>query len=316
MARKFIGDIRPGDSVQQAFLVRDKQLRTQRSGSFYIDLELMDKTGVVSGKFWDASQDLFDAFAADDFVLVKGRAETYRGKLQLVVSDIRRLDPAQADLADFLPQTAKDIPKLVARVREVAGGMANPHLKALLASFLGDAEFLAGFQRAPAGVSIHHACLGGLLEHTVGVLELALLVAAHYPNVNRDLLAAGAILHDVGKVESFDYARGFRYSDAGGLIGHLPLGASMIERRAAAIDGFPRPLLEHLLHLILSHHGEYQYGSPILPATAEAIALHYIDNLDAKLNAFDTALLDDWNPQDNWTEWVRAFDRRLYKKRV
>jgi len=316
MARKFIEEIRPGDTVQQAFLLRDRQLRTQRDGAFYMDLELADRTGVVPSKFWNATRDLFEAVKPDDFVMVRARAESYRGKLQLAVTDVRRIESSSVDLEEFLPRTRKDVAALTARLREVVAGMGDAHLRALLDAFLGDADFLRGFQRAPAGVSIHHACLGGLLEHTAAVLELALKVADAYPNLNRDLLAAGAILHDIGKIESFDFERGFRYTDAGGLVGHLPLGASMIEQKAATLQAFPRPLLHQLLHLIYSHHGQYEFGSPVLPATAEAIALHYLDNLDAKLAAFETALLEDQNEQDNWTDWQRAFDRRLFKGRV
>jgi len=315
MPRKFVEDIRPGDSIEQAFLVREKNLRTSRSGSLYIDLELMDKTGVVPAKFWDASQLLYESFDRGDFVAVKATAETYRDKLQLVVTHLRRLEPSQADIAEFLPQTKKGVGALVARLREVAAAVGNLHLRALLDSFLGDTEFMAAFTTVPGGVSIHHACLGGLLEHTVAVVELALVVAERYPNLDRDLLVAGCILHDVGKVESLDCSRGFRYTDAGGLIGHLPLGASMVERRAGEISGFPRQLLDLLLHMILSHHGDYQYGSPVLPATAEAVALHYLDNLDAKLNAFETALLADIDEADDWTGWSRVFNRRLFKGR-
>jgi len=316
MARKFIADLHPGDTVQDVFLVRDKQLRTQRDGAFYMDIELVDRTGVVPSKFWNASRELFEAFAPDDFVLVKARAESYRGKLQLVVTDVRRVEAASVDVEDFLPSTTKSVGQLMARVREVVKGMQDTRLQALLEAFLADAEFVRGFQRAPAGVSIHHATLGGLLEHTVAVTNLALRLADGYPNLNRDLLAAGALLHDIGKVESFDYERGFRYTDAGGLIGHLNIGASLIERKAAGIEGFPRPLLDQLLHLILSHHGAYEFGSPMLPATAEAIALHFLDNLDAKLAAFEVALRADVDDQANWTEWNRVFDRRLFKPKV
>jgi len=316
MARKFIEEIRPGDTVQETFLVRDKQLRTQRDGAFYLDIELVDRTGVAPSKFWNATRELFEAFAPDDFVAVKARAESYRGKLQLVVTDVRRVEAASVDITEFLPSTTKSVPGLLARVREIVKGMQDARLKALLEAFLADPEFVRGFQRVPAGVSIHHACLGGLLEHTVAVANLALRLTEGYPNLNRDLLVAGALLHDIGKIESFAYERGFRYTDAGGLIGHLSIGASLVERKAAGIEAFPRPLLEHLLHLILSHHGAYEFGSPVLPATAEAIALHYLDNLDAKLAAFETALLADVDEQANWTEWVRAFDRRLFKLRV
>ena len=316
MARKFIEDIQAGDTVQQAFLVQAKQLRTQRNGAFFLDLELVDRTGVVSAKHWDATPELFESFEENDFILVKAHGETYRRKLQLVVTDLKRLDAAGVDITEFLPTTKKDVGALVARLREIAGGLADPHLKALLAAFLDDGELMDGFLRAPGGVAIHHACLGGLLEHTAAVTELALEVAERYPNLNRDLLVAGAILHDIGKIASFDYSRAFRYTDVGGLVGHLPIGAMMIERRARELDGFPEPLLEQLLHLILSHHGAYEYGSPTLPATAEALALHYLDNLDAKLGAFDQALLRDSDPHTNWTEWDRVFERRLFKKRV
>jgi len=316
MARKYIADIRPGDSVQQPFLVREKQFRTQRNGAFYIDLLLTDRTGIVPAKMWNASQEVFESLAEDDFVLVKARGETYRKKLQLVVTDVQPIEGAEVDLADFLPQTRKDIRTLVARLREVANGIDNEHLRALLAAFLDDTDFLSRFRRAPGGVGIHHACLGGLLEHTVAVTELALVVADAYPTLNRDLLAAGAVLHDIGKIEAFDYTRGFRYTDPGGLVGHLTLGAVMVEERVRGLDGFPDALRQQLRHLILSHHGQHEFGSPVLPATAEAIALHYIDNLDAKLNAFETAMLEDWDPQSNWTEWNRVFERRLFKGRV
>ncbi len=316
MARKFITDIRPGDTIQQVFLVRDKQLRTQRDGAFYMDVELADRSGVAPGKFWNATRELYEAFDPDDFVTVKARAESYRGKLQLVVTDVRRADAASVDVAEFLPSTTKRLPDLLARLREIVGGIEDLRLRALLGLFLDDADFMRRFQRAPAGVSVHHATLGGLLEHTVAVANLALRLTDGYPNLNRGLLGAGAILHDIGKIDAFEFERGFRYSDAGGLLGHLSIGASMVERKAAQLDGFPRPLLDQLLHLILSHHGQYEFGSPILPATAEAIALHYLDNLDAKLNAFETALLEDVDEQANWTDWVRAFDRKLFKRKV
>lgn len=316
MARKFIEDITPGDSLEQAFLVRSKALRTNRNGALYLDLELQDRTGVVPAKLWDASPGLNESFAEDDFVLVKARSEEYRGKLQLVVGHVTRLEPGKVELADFLPSTKKDVLALAERLREVAAEVGNPHLAALLEAFLGDEEFMSPFRRAPAGVRLHHACLGGLLEHTVGVVELARLVAERYPMVNRDLLLAGAILHDVGKTRELGYERSFRYTDAGGLVGHISMGARMVERRATEIEGFPATLLDQMLHLVLSHHGKHEFGAPVLPATAEAITLHYIDNLDAKLYAFEAAMLGDQDPTTNWTEWNRVFERRLFKGRA
>ncbi|MFP4058523.1 MAG: 3'-5' exoribonuclease YhaM family protein [Candidatus Brocadiia bacterium] len=313
MPRIFVADARPGDVLQQPFLVQSKDLRTQRSGALYLDLELMDRTGVVPAKMWDADRELYEAIAEDDLVMVKARAETYRRKLQLVVTDLRPVQPSEVSLEDFLPSTKQDVASLVRRLRALAAEVAEPHLAALLGAFLDDREFLAAFQRAPGGLTIHHAWLGGLLEHTVAVAELARGVGERYPNLDRDLLLAGAILHDIGKVESFDYSRALRYTDAGGLVGHLPMGAAMVARRAEALGGFPRPLLEQLQHLILSHHGQHEFGSPVLPATAEAIALHYIDNLDAKLGAYELALLGDEDERSRWTSWNRVFGRRLFK---
>jgi len=314
--RTFVEDIKPGEMIEQPFLVQAKQLRTQRNGAFFLDLELADRTGVVPAKCWDATTELFESFAEDDFILVRAQGETYRRRLQLVVLDLKLIDPAEVDPADFLPATKKDVDELAARLSELVEGIENPHLNALLTAFFEDEDFRSQFSQAPAAVSIHHAWLGGLLEHTLAVAELAVALAERYPNLNRDLLVAGAILHDVGKIEQFDYSRSFRYTDAGGLLGHLPIGMRMVEQRAAELEDFPPDLLDQLSHMILSHHGEYQYGSPVLPATAEAMALHYLDNLDAKLVAFDQALLRDQNPQANWTDWNRIFERRLFKKRV
>jgi 3'-5' exoribonuclease len=314
MARKYIADIQAGDSMQQAFLVQSKQLRTQRNGSFFLDLELVDRTGVVPAKMWDATQVLFESFAEDGFILVKARGETYRRKLQLVVTDLRRMEPSEVDIEEFLPRTTKDVEAMLGRLGEIARAMSHEHLRQLVEAFLADEDFVSAFRRAPGGVSIHHAWLGGLLEHTLAVTELALGLAERYPNLNRDLLAAGAIVHDIGKIAELGYTRGFRYTDAGGLVGHLTLGAMMVAERAAGIEGFPDLLLQEVQHLILSHHGQHAYGSPLLPATAEAVALHHIDNIDAKLIAFDQELLRDQNEQSTWTEWSRVFDRRLFKR--
>ena len=316
MARKFIEDIRPGDSLEQAFLVRSKQLRTQRNGAFFLDLELMDRTGVVPAKFWDATLVLNDSFAENDFVTARCRSEIYRKKLQLVVTSTVKLDPSTIDLTEFLPSTRKDVKKLLKRLGKLAAEIDNKPLKKLVQSFLEDEEFMERLRRAPAGVSMHHACLGGLLEHTVGVAELAFEVAERYPMVNRDLLLAGAILHDVGKTEELDCSHGFTYTDAGGLVGHIAIGAMMVARRAQAIEDFPDTVRDQMLHLVLSHHGQHDFGAPVLPATAEAVALHYLDNLDAKLFAFEAAMLGDVDPQSNWTEWNRVFERKLFKGRI
>jgi 3'-5' exoribonuclease len=240
--------------------------------------------------------------------MVRANVETYMGRMQLVISHVKRLDDEEVSLADFLPASEHDPKEMMKELGEIIATVETPHLKELLDAFFSDEKFAASFAKCPAAVSLHHAFLGGLLEHTLCVTRMAVEVAGHYEHLDRDMLIAGAILHDLGKVEEIEHARVFKYSDRGGLIGHLVIGAYEIEKRAAKIKGFPPEKLTELQHLILSHHGEYIYGSPKLPMTAEAMALHYLDNLDAKMQAFREA-----EPAEgNWTEWLRMFERRLY----
>lgn len=313
MPRIMIQDLQTGQAVEQPFLVHEKELRTTRTGSLYITTELGDRTGRIPARMWDATQQVFDSFQPDDFVRVKGRVETYKGRLQLIVEAIEPSRDAEIDIADFLPATNKDVAAMYARLIEIAKMVKRPGLRKLLASFLKDAQFSARFRKAPAAVRYHHAFLGGLLEHTLGVAEMAVAVAERYPDLDGDMLLTGVILHDIGKIEEFSYDRAFSYSDSGGLLGHLYIGSRMIEERAAGIDELGRSDTEALVHLMLSHHGEYEYQSPKLPMTAEAMTVHFLDNLDAKLNAFRSAMLDDRDPENHWTEWNRMFERRLFK---
>jgi len=313
MPRKMIQDLKSGDQIDQLFLLRSKLLRTARNGSLYMQLEFVDRTGVMPGRMWDASQELFDTFQPDDFVRVKGRVETYQNRLQTVVSFIQPRPDSEVDVTDFLPTTNKDVGAMFDRLVEIAKTVKHPGLRKLLASFLKDPDISEKFRRAPAAVQYHHAFLGGLLEHTLGVSEMALVVAEQYPDLDRDMLVTGVILHDVGKINEFSYERSFSYTDSGELLGHLYIGARMVEERAADIPELSPQTAEALVHLILSHHGEYEYQSPKLPMTAEALAVHHLDNLDAKINAFRGAMLRDRDPESRWTEWNRMFERRLFK---
>ena len=308
-----IEDLKSGDEVKQLFLLRAKTLRSSRNNSLYMQLDLSDRTGMIPGRMWDAKQEVFDTFQPDDFVLVKGRVETYQNNLQLIVQFIEPRPESEADVADFIPTTHKDIDEMYDRIVEIAKTVKHSGLRKLLASFLKDEEISAKLRRCPAAVSYHHAVIGGLLEHTLGVSELALVVVEQYPDLDHDILIAGAILHDIGKVEEFDYARSFSYTDSGELLGHLYMGARMIEERSADIPEMTPEKVKSLAHLILSHHGAYEYQSPKLPMTAEALAVHHLDNLDAKINAFRAAMLKDRDPESRWTEWNRMFERKLFK---
>ena len=308
-----IEDLKSGDELKQLFLLRSKALRTARNNSLYMQLEFADRTGVMAGHMWDAKQELFDTFQPDDFVFVRGRVETYQNKLQAVVQSIEPRPESEADIADFIPTTNKDIGAMFDRLIEIAKLVTDPGLRKLLASFLKDDDIAGKLRRCPAAVSYHHAVIGGLLEHTLGVSELALAVADQYPDLDRDTFIAGVVLHDIGKIEEFQYERNFSYTDAGELLGHLYIGARMIEERAADIPEMTPDKVKALTHLILSHHGEYEYQSPKLPMTAEALAVHHLDNLDAKINAFRAAMLRDRDPESRWTEWNKMFERKLFK---
>ena len=308
-----IEGLKSGDEVKQLFLLKSKVLRASRNNSLYMQLDLSDRTGMLPGRMWDAKQEVFDTFQPDDFVLVKGRVETYQNNLQLIVHFIEPRPESEADIADFIPTTHKDIDAMYDRLVEIAKTVKDPGLRKLLASFLKDEEIAAKLRRCPAAVSYHHAVIGGLLEHTLGVSELALVVAEQYPDLDHDMFIAGSLLHDIGKINEFAYERSFSYTDSGELLGHLYMGARMIEERAAEVPEMTPEKTKSLAHLILSHHGAYEYQSPKLPMTAEALAVHHLDNLDAKINAFRGAMLRDRDSESRWTEYNRMFERRLFK---
>lgn len=313
MARKLVAELKDGDQFDQVFLLRSRTLREARNGSLYMLLELADRSGRIDGRLWDASQKLFDTLPTDKFVHAKGRIELYQAKLQAAVNWIEPAKDADIDVAEFLPATNKNVGQMMKRLTEIVESIKGAGLRDLLASFLGDAEFAKKFRTAPAAVEYHHACIGGLLEHTLSVTEMALLAASHYPDLDRDILIAGAIMHDAGKIEELSFEKSFSYTDAGQLVGHLYIGSRMIEERAKQIKTLKPETLALLTHLVLSHHGEYEFHSPTLPMTAEAITIHYLDNLDAKMNAFHNAMLKDRDSDSNWTEYNRMFERRLYK---
>lgn len=318
VVRRFVQSLADGDSVEEIYLVTDKQLRANRNGNLFIQVELRDRTGSISGRLWNAGEQLFRSFESGDFLLVKGKVQLFQGALQMILNHLDRVASEKVELSDFLPHTEQDVSKLYERLRTLLRKMANPHLRALAECFLMDGEFTEAFCKAPAGVRNHHAYVGGLLEHVVTMLDVADRIAPLYPELNRDLFLMGVFLHDIGKIRELSFSRSFSYSDEGQLIGHLVLGVEMLAEkaaRAAELTGerFPPELLLRLKHLILSHHGTYEFGSPRLPMTPEAIALHYLDNFDAKLNSFTREIRDDPNPSSAWTPYNQSLDRRLFK---
>lgn len=313
MQRKSVSELKKGDVIDQVFLVQKKELKTTRNGKSYIQAQFSDRTGAIIGRMWDATEALFQSFNDSDFVKIRGTLDTYQNNLQLIFKGVSKVDSSKVSIEDFLPRTQRDIGKMLQELKDLISSINNPYLKRLLTLFLEDADFCKALCSAPAAMEYHHAFIGGLLEHTLSLANAGMKMVDNYPVLNRDLLLTGIIFHDIGKTRELSYERGFQYTDKGQLVGHLVMGTVMVEEKAKQITDFPGELLSVLQHIILSHHGEYQFGSPRLPQTAEAIALHYLDNLDAKMFAFEKAVKDSKDPSSNWTEYAKMFERRLFK---
>jgi len=309
----FASQIQERDWVDAAFLVRDKIVGMAKNGKPYLTLKLMDRTGELEGRIWDRVDEFSAQFERDDFIRVAGKASLYMGKMQLVIQELAKLKEESVDLADFLPVAARPAGDMVADLKSRVESLGDPFLRALLRAFLDDQEFLAAYSRAPAAKAMHHVYLGGLLEHSLAVASLADDISKRYPGLNRDLLVAGALLHDVGKVNELRYARSFEYTDIGKLIGHIVIGVEMVEEKLRTLPEFPAELAILLKHLLLSHHGQYEFGSPKRPKTLEAIILNFIDDLDSKINGVRTHLDKEPGSESSWTQYHRFYDRYFFK---
>ncbi len=313
MARQMIEQLKPGEPVDAVFLVSECSLRTARNGSSYLTLTLRDRTGQIEGRLWDASEAIAGTICADDFVRVKGKAESYRNQLQLNLRSITRAETEGLRLRDFLPACPRDAGEMMAELTALLERVQESDYRTLLDAFLQDEEFCKAFCLAPAAVRNHHAYLAGLLEHTLSMAQVAVLLQQHYTELRLDLLLTAVFLHDIGKVQELACKRSFQYTAAGQLVGHIMLGVLMLEARARELESFPEDKLNLLRHLILSHHGKLEFGSPKLPMCAEAIALHYLDNMDAKLKECAELLAADNNSDPLFTNYQQLFGARLYK---
>ena len=309
----YISNMKAGDKVGTSFLVSEKNLAYSQKGSPYLNLRLKDRTGELDGKVWDKAIELDGYFRKGDIVYIVGRLLSYKNNLQLSVLEVRKMGEDDVDPADFFPTAARDADDMFSDLMVYVGQIQTSCLRDLLLAFFADEQIVARFKRAPAAKGFHHVYLGGLLEHTLSVVRLLDLAAVHYPGANRDLLIAGGILHDIGKIHEFHYDRLIDYSDAGRLVGHIVMGVEMLDARIAGIEGFPESLAMELRHLILSHHGTLEFGSPKRPKTLEALIVHYIDDLDAKVNAFQTFVGGTADSESNWTPYHRLFERYIYR---
>ncbi|MFY9746167.1 MAG: HD domain-containing protein [Acidobacteriaceae bacterium] len=294
------------------FVAGWKQVRTNRDGGRYFALTLQDHTGQIEARMWEIDE--AGEFEAGDVVKVLGDVSRFNEKLQIKVKKIRRAAPGEYELNDFVPQSERDIAEMWTELEGWAASLRDPDLKALVAAFLNDAVIAAALKQAPAAKSMHHAWMGGLLEHILSLMGLCELAAQHYPEVNRDLLLTGVMLHDVGKLRELSWGTSFDYTLEGQLLGHITIGIGMIEEKIAAIPNYPAAKRLLVEHLVLSHHGEYEFGSPKLPMTAEAMLLHYLDNLDAKMQTVRSELARaeaSGRTGAEMTEWVRPLERQL-----
>jgi 3'-5' exoribonuclease len=319
MAHKFINQIEPGQTIDDIYVAKEPILRSTTRGDLYIAMYLSDRSGQLNGRMWQATEATYKSLPKPGFVHIQGRSELYQNNLQIVINNVAVVDPGKVNIDDFLPRTKKDVKLMFEEVKKIAGRIQNPQLKALVAEFMADSELMKKFCSAPAAMKLHHDYIGGLLEHTHNMLRVAVAILPLYPDVQPDLVLAGIVLHDIGKTEELAYDMAFSYTDSGQLIGHISKTIIMINQKADSLRSrgtqIDQTILDALGHIILSHHGSYEFGSPKLPATAEAFMVYYIDDLDAKMNQVQSTI-DSEVGDSNWTAWQNSLQTRLYRKRI
>jgi 3'-5' exoribonuclease len=312
MKTLFIKDLSADQSITGFFLVHEKEIRNTNTGKPYLRMELGDRSGKVEARMWDQFEVLAKDVSRDDFVKVQARVEIYRGKPQLALLQFRQAKPEEIELGDFLPHTPQDVTAMYQQLFTTAERMRNPWLKQLVTNILADPEIAARYKRAPAAKVMHHAYLGGLLEHVVGLCGLAQVLATHYPELDVDLLLTAAMLHDVGKLKELCYERSIGYTTEGQLLGHIVMELETVTKAMAAIEGFPEKLKTVVNHILISHHGEYEFGSPKLPMIREALAFHYMDDLDSKMAAVRAAMETE-SGEEQWSTFSGALGRKFLR---
>ncbi len=321
-SKVFVCDLEEGEHIQSIFLVADKTLRTTKSGNPFLALDLMDKTGNVDSKVWDEAEALSTRFEKEDFIIVDAQVESYRGQLQLNVRDLKRIDDDQVALEDFIPASRWDRDEMLEQLKDVVGReIKSPEMLRFFDALFEEKQLMKQFRLAPAAKGNHHAYLGGLLEHALSMTRLAVRMTRHYAHyypgmINQDLVIAGCVLHDIGKCFELSYGRSFDYTTSGQLVGHIVQGVELITWIAKKVSPpLPAEMLMQLKHMVLSHHGKLEYGSPVLPRTPEALLLHEIDMIDSRMNMCANVIADHedgTNSEAAWTEYQRLFQGRLY----
>jgi 3'-5' exoribonuclease len=312
MKTLFVSDLTGEQSITTFLLVHAKEIRSTKEGKQYLRMELGDRSGTIEARMWTKFELLVHDIARDDFVKVEGRVELYRDRPQLSLLQLRKARPEEIELADFLPHTKEDVEKMYVQLLDYAKAIRNTWLQQLVLSIVNDPAISTRYKKAPAAKVMHHAYLGGLLEHVVGLCGLAKQVAEHYPELDLDLLLTVAILHDVGKLDELCYTRAIGYTTGGQLLGHIVMELETVLHAIDKIPGFPVELKTVVQHLLISHHGEYEFGSPKLPMIREALVFHYLDDLDSKMAAARAALASE-SGDEEWSAYSGALQRKFLK---
>ena len=310
--KAYVNEIKENDPVDSLFLVKEKSSAVTKAGNAYLRLKLVDRSGEIEGRIWTSVENSAESFEKDGFVHVKGRAVSFQERLQLNITSIESIGEEEILLSDFFPITENDIEGMFQSLVDISRQIKNPHLNRLLQLFWEDESFVKLFKIAPASKWLHHNYLGGLLEHTLSVVQLALKNFNHYPGLDIDLLVTASIFHDLGKVDELSYHRSFDYSDEGRLLGHIILGMKRVEDKIRQLPDFPKKLSTLLNHFLLSHHGQYLWGSPKKPMTLEAVMLHFLDDMDAKINGIQQFIKKEVPEGSQWSAYHRMFEQYFY----
>jgi 3'-5' exoribonuclease len=314
MKSPYVSELHPNQVFTSIFLVQSKDIRQKKSGEPYLSLMVGDRTGEIEAKMWDNAAEVMHTFERDDFVRMKALFQIFQNRPQLTVHKVMRVDEREIDFADFFPASSRSPDDMFAELKAVVAGIGNAHLRALLELMFADEHIARAYKLAPAAKAVHHAYLSGLIEHVLSLCSLAKSVGAHYKDVDVDLLLAGVLLHDIGKIDELTFDRGFGYSTDGQLLGHIVIGVRMIEDKLRQLPDFPPKLRSLLEHMILSHHGELEFGSPKVPLFAEAMLLHHLDNLDSKMDCIRSTIDKDRHYEGHWTSFSSSLDRAVLKK--
>ncbi len=317
MKEFFICDcsIQENKVITSSFVVASKQVKPKKNGEPYLALILADRSGQIEAKMWDNVEEFIGSFEQDDFLKIKGLINKYKSRFQLTIHKLRRMNESEIDFTDYLPKTTKDIGELWRTLADYVSSFKDPHLKALVELFMSDTEIAERYRNAPAAKTLHHAYIGGLLDHVVSLFRSCDLMSRNYPQVNRDLLLTGAFLHDIGKIQELTYNRAFSYTTRGQLLGHMIIELEMLQAKLAQLPSFPPELKTLLEHLIISHHGQYDFGSPKLPMFPEALMLHYLDDLDSKMEAMRAHFEREKELEGPWTSYNSSLGRPLLDSR-